>query len=146
MNTEELGFPCAITFYSILGKSDKVVLKNFFTTNNKYILKSIIKKLALVKMYSYGYTCGKFQRMEQDESYICTNKLTSIYRAGFALLLSNFALNTLLRTKFRTIQKMTAYSMVFIFVEIQRKGLETILDKYFQFIGFDGIYNNPTHF
>ena len=43
----QLGFPCAITFYSISGKFDQILLKIALNTNNKYILKLIIKKLAL---------------------------------------------------------------------------------------------------
>ena len=45
---------------SISGKFDKILLKIALNTNNKYILKLIIKKLAVEKMHSYGYICGKF--------------------------------------------------------------------------------------
>ena len=55
-----LGFPCAISFYSISGKFDQILLKIALNTNNKYILKLIIKKLAVEKMLSYGYICVKF--------------------------------------------------------------------------------------
>ena len=37
----EVGFPCAITFYSISGNFDKILLKIAFNTNIKYILKLI---------------------------------------------------------------------------------------------------------
>ena len=53
-------FPFAITFYPISGKFDEILLKIALNTNNKYILKLIIKKLAVEKMHSYGYICGKF--------------------------------------------------------------------------------------
>ena len=52
----ELGFPCVITFYSISGKFDQILLKIAFNTENKYIFKLIIIKLAVEKMHSYGYT------------------------------------------------------------------------------------------
>ena len=55
-----LGFPCATTFYSISGKFDQILLKLALNTNNKYILKLIIKKLDVEKMHSYGYICSKF--------------------------------------------------------------------------------------
>ena len=54
-----LWFSCAITFYSISGKFDKILLKIALNTNNKYILKLIIKKLAVEKIHSYGCICGK---------------------------------------------------------------------------------------
>ena len=60
-----LGFPCAITFYSILGKLQEIA----FLTQNKYILKVIIKKLAFWKIHIYGYTCSKFQRNDAQNVY-----------------------------------------------------------------------------
>ena len=49
------------------------VLSNFvkiaFNTNNKNILKLIIKKLAFWKMHSYSYICGKFQRNDAQNVY-----------------------------------------------------------------------------
>ena len=44
-----LGFPCAIRFYSISGKFDQILLKIALNTNNKYILKLIIKNYPLRK-------------------------------------------------------------------------------------------------
>ena len=38
----------------------KFYKKISLNTYNKYILKLIIKKLAVEKMHSYGYKCGKF--------------------------------------------------------------------------------------
>ena len=65
----EVGFPCAITFYSISGNFDKILLKIAFNTNIKYILKLIIKKLAVEKMHSNGYICGKFYRNDAQNVY-----------------------------------------------------------------------------
>ena len=58
--TLTLGFPYAITFYSISEKFDQILLEIAFNTNIKYILNVIIKKLAFWKMHSYGYMCSKF--------------------------------------------------------------------------------------
>ena len=53
------------------------VLKVAFNTNNKYILKLVIKKLVLEKMHSYGYTCGMFKRSDAA-CKMCIIRLISI--------------------------------------------------------------------
>ena len=45
---------------NVLFNLRKILIKIALNTNDKYILKLIIKKLAVKKMPSYGYICGKF--------------------------------------------------------------------------------------